>query len=919
MNLNWVDYSVFLGFIALVIFVGLWKSVRTKEECEHEGVENYFLAGRGLAWWLVGFSLIAANISTEQFVGMSGSASNKVGLAIASYEWIAAVSLVIVAFVFLPKFLRAGVYTIPEFLEHRFTPLARWLMALCMMVMLVGVPTSAVIYSGAKVLCVYFADVRFMLFDTEIWLGDLTVGCWIIGVLAALYVFAGGLKACAWADLFQGSALIIGGAIIAGLALVAVQKADPATLTPAQGMSITQKDGQTNVKLQALLASAMSKTPENSGAQTSSSELAPKVDGALERLFVLNGAPAEEGGKLHMSRPATDSELPWTALLLGIWIPNLYYWGLNQYIVQRTLGSRSLAAGQKGLVFAAFLKLIIPFIVVIPGILAWNLYREDLRIEATTNTHQVDVIEAYAHRGETKTAPPYFKFDQNYAELNPGFAEELYRTNCALKGVAPITREVADAAEAAVKATEGVPDNATETKETPKTPENVTPVTEASVATPEAVPAPAAAPAVPAEAAPADTTTAAPTAAIVLKTRLVATHGMTSLPMNVYAQWANDLEAPIPAIPVSQQVTEEAAAPAAETSTPAAPVAAEATAAPAETVPAPADAVAAPAAAEVPAVPEATAPAEAVPAPAVEAANKAADDGTAQTMANKMKRVEASQALVADINANRPATLTPQQIYAANQALLTEVAEAGGKTPSAVSTELIGYDHNSAFPILLKKLLADKTGWGVIGFVLASLFGAIVSSLAAMLNSASTIATMDIYKKLHKSASDKVLVGMGRIFIVIFVGIAIWIAPMLDRPVFGGIFTFIQEFQGFISPGILAVFLFGMFVPWAPRVCGIVGLLMSPIIYGICKFYCPVAIPFISDVPVQDWAFLNRMALTFTMVMFVLLLLTIFHPMKRSDLKMPVNDEIELTTSIAAIFWGVAVLVVTASLYWIFW
>src|SRR5690606_18331956 len=132
-----LDLFVFVAFVVTVIAVGLWKS-----RDEGGGIENdaqdYFLAGRGLTWPLVGFSLIAANISTEQFVGMSGSSADWLGMAIASYEWFAAVSLSLVAFIFLPRFLRSGIYTIPEYLEYRYTSGARLLMAVFMMITLVG-------------------------------------------------------------------------------------------------------------------------------------------------------------------------------------------------------------------------------------------------------------------------------------------------------------------------------------------------------------------------------------------------------------------------------------------------------------------------------------------------------------------------------------------------------------------------------------------------------------------------------------------------------------------------------------------------------------------------------------------------------------------------------------------------------------
>ena len=124
-----LDVGVFVAFVAAVLIVGIGMSRGEKTS------EEYFLAGRGLTWWLIGFSLIAANISAEQFVGMSGQAAKgDIGLAVASYEWIAAITLVIVAFFFLPTFLRSGIYTIPEFLEYRFNRAARTIMSLLMVI-----------------------------------------------------------------------------------------------------------------------------------------------------------------------------------------------------------------------------------------------------------------------------------------------------------------------------------------------------------------------------------------------------------------------------------------------------------------------------------------------------------------------------------------------------------------------------------------------------------------------------------------------------------------------------------------------------------------------------------------------------------------------------------------------------------------
>ena len=198
------DIAVFIAFIIAVVFVGLYKSRG------ENGSEGYFLAGRGLSWWLIGISLIAANISTEQFVGMSGSAAGISGLAIASYEWMAAITLVFVAFLFLPKFLKCGIYTVPQFLEYRFDALSRSVMSFMMVIVLVLVNVTAVIYSGATVAETVFGSSEGLPFEINI-----ETACWAIGMIAAVYVCAGGLKACAWADLLQGTALVVGGALIA--------------------------------------------------------------------------------------------------------------------------------------------------------------------------------------------------------------------------------------------------------------------------------------------------------------------------------------------------------------------------------------------------------------------------------------------------------------------------------------------------------------------------------------------------------------------------------------------------------------------------------------------------------------------------------------------------------------------------------
>ncbi len=293
MHLTFLDTLAFIAFILLVIGISLWNS--RKEDTS----EDYFLAGRGLTWWLVGFSLIASNISSEHFVGQAGKGFGPSGLAVASFEWIAAITLVFVAIFFLPKFLRSGIYTIPEFLEYRYNPTARAIMAFFMMLAYVVVAMATVLYSGAIALKAIFGI-------------DTLLGIWLIGLLAGAYTIYGGLKAVVWSDLLQGAALLLGGVIVTILGFEAV--------------------------------------------------------GGVGSFLEANA------DRLHVIMPADTPDYPWTILLVGIWVPNLFYWGLNQFITQRTLGSKSVAEGQKGILFAAMIKLLIPFIIVFPGIMAWQLY-----------------------------------------------------------------------------------------------------------------------------------------------------------------------------------------------------------------------------------------------------------------------------------------------------------------------------------------------------------------------------------------------------------------------------------------------------------------------------------------------------------------------------------------------------------------
>ena len=301
MNISAQDLAVFAGFFVIVIGLSVWKS--RKAEGHDEDSSDFFLAGRGLTWPLIGISIVAANISTEQMVGMAGQAAGSTGLAVSCWQLLGSVFIVIIALTLLPKFLRAGIYTMPEYLEYRYNPLARGLMAAMTVIIYAVVMLPAVLYSGGVTL----GAITGM---------KLTPAVWLIGLIGAVYSAIGGLKAIAWADLVQGLALLVGGLLIFFLGLNAVGGWDA---------------------------------------------------------FASHNAD-----KLHMVLPSSNKDLPWTGVVGGMWIVMIYYCGLNQFIVQRNLAARTLKHGQLGMIFAGGLWLLVPFAMVMPGLLARQLYGDQL-------------------------------------------------------------------------------------------------------------------------------------------------------------------------------------------------------------------------------------------------------------------------------------------------------------------------------------------------------------------------------------------------------------------------------------------------------------------------------------------------------------------------------------------------------------
>jgi len=510
MSFTGLDWAVFAAFYAAVLGISFYKSRGARNS------EDYFLGGRSLTWPLIGISIVAANISTEQFVGMAGQGAGGVGLAVSSWQLAGSLGIVLIAFTLLPRFLEAGIYTMPEYLEYRYNTAARSIMALLTVLIYMTVLLTAVLYSGGLTIQTIFGL-------------DLTMAVWSVGLIAAVYTTWGGLRAVAWADLFQGLALLAGGLIIFGLGL--------------------------------------------------------KACGGWPAFAAANQ------DKLHMVLPANHPGLPWTGVFSGMWIVILYYCGLNQFIVQRNLAARTLRDGQLGVIFAGGLWLLVPFAIVMPGIMAHQLYG-----------------------------------------------------------------------------------------------------------------------------------------------------GQMSQP-------------------------------------------------------------------------------------------------------------------------------------------------------------------DAAFPTLIRHLVPQ----GLRGFMLAAIAGAVISSLASMINSASTVFTMDVYQRLlDRRASQARLLLVGRLMTVVCVVVGCSLAPRLADPKFGGVFQFIQQFQGYIWPGIVAAFVFGLLVREAPGAAGVAALLSGPMIYGLFQKFAP------------DLHFLIQVAATFQLVLLIMGLITFWRPLKEPK-SLPVRPEMRVQTEPVVLWCGGLVILGVLLFFAVFW
>ncbi len=309
------DLVVFGVYLLVVAAVGVIASRKENE------TDDYFLAGRKLTWWIIGGSMIAANISTHHFIGMSGLAY-KVGLAVASFEWIAAITLILYGKFFLPYYLKSRITTMPEFLKRRFSNKVRLVYAIISLIGYIVIELAVVLYTGSLAIHSLFGL-------------PLLWGLLILCVIGGGYTIYGGFKSVAYTDIIQVTVLILGGLTVTILGLHKVGVTSP--------------------------------------------QYGPSILGGLRTLL------AESPDKFHMVRAWNDPDLPWVGVFFGgVWLANIFYWGCNQFITQRTLAAKSVWHGQMGVVFAGFLKLLVPVLVVLPGIIAFRLYNPETGLLRST-------------------------------------------------------------------------------------------------------------------------------------------------------------------------------------------------------------------------------------------------------------------------------------------------------------------------------------------------------------------------------------------------------------------------------------------------------------------------------------------------------------------------------------------------------
>lgn len=321
------DYIVFFVYFIIVASYGWYVYKRKK----HEDSKDYFLAKDSLTWWAIGASLIASNISAEQFIGMSGSGFT-MGLAIAAYEWLAAVTLIVVAVFFIPIYLKNKIYTMPQFLTTRYNGTVAMIMAVFWLLLYVVVNLTSILFLGALAI----SSISGLDFNL----------CMTMLAVFAVIITLGGMNVIGYTDVIQVVILVLGGLVTTYLALDMVAQ-HYGSAGPLNGFNLMTKNSSDHFQM----------------------------------IFNKNDP-------FYMDLPGLS------VLVGGMWIVNLNYWGCNQYITQRALGA-DINTARSGILFAAFLKLLMPVIVVLPGIAAFVLYKEGVFSTEMTMNGEVMGDRAY--------------------------------------------------------------------------------------------------------------------------------------------------------------------------------------------------------------------------------------------------------------------------------------------------------------------------------------------------------------------------------------------------------------------------------------------------------------------------------------------------------------------------------------------
>jgi solute:Na+ symporter, SSS family len=318
-SLVFSDYLVFIIYFVIVSSYGIWIYNRKKKAVTD--THDYFLAEGSLTWWAIGASLIASNISAEQFIGMSGDGFF-VGIAVACYEWLAAIALIIIAVWFIPVYLKNKIYTMPQFLTRRYNETVALIMGIFWLLLYIFVNLTSILFLGAVAI------------------NGLVGGQYLHTIMIALAIFAliitlGGMKVIGYTDVIQVAVLIVGGLATTYMALTIVSEKFGMGTDAIAGFNMLMKDAPDHFKM--ILEKPGPDAPQE----------------YIDKYLVLPGI---------------------TMYFAGQWIVNLNYWGCNQYITQRALGA-DLTTARTGILFAGFLKLMMPIIVMLPGIAAYVLYK----------------------------------------------------------------------------------------------------------------------------------------------------------------------------------------------------------------------------------------------------------------------------------------------------------------------------------------------------------------------------------------------------------------------------------------------------------------------------------------------------------------------------------------------------------------